>query len=567
MHRANTNHLPSVERPGFTPDTCARGHGDRGDIVIVGAGLAGLFTALKLPPRPVTVIAAAPMGEGASSAWAQGGIAAAVGEGDTPKAHARDTIEAGAGLVDATVAEAVANQAPQRIRDLLAFGVPFDKDLAGEFMLSKEAAHSAARVVRVSGDQAGGAIMQALIAEVRRTRSVRVLEGFSARDLVMEDGRVRGVRLVRLPRLGNGHYDLIPARAVILATGGVGGLYRVMTNPPHARGEGIGMAARAGAVIADAEFVQFHPTALDVPADPSPLITEALRGEGATLINRDGKRFMTALHPDAELAPRDIVARGVFEEIAAGRGAYLDCRKAIGSHFAERFPTVHASCRAAGLDPETDILSVAPAAHYHMGGIATDLNGRSTVPGVWALGEVASTGLHGANRLASNSLLEAIVMGARIARDVAGCIPAEDHMHATLEPRIARPGLPAGERKQLIDRLRDIMSRHVGVIRDATGLARAHAEIADLHAKVADSDSGLTNITVAAAMIAHAAAERRESRGAHARSDFPDSNPQSAIRAGFTLTDLDLAVEATAPTAGMTARGHNTGLEHVRVDA
>ncbi len=296
--------------------------------------------------------------------------------------------------------------------------MPFDREADGSFALSQEAAHSRRRVVHVSGDRTGAAILDALIAKVRATPSIRVLEGYEADDLIVVDGRVEGVRLVRTGAAGKEVYEYFPACAVVLATGGIGGLYAVTTNPPYARGESIAMAARAGAMIADAEFVQFHPTAIDVGLDPAPLATEALRGEGATLVNACGERFMTTLDPRAELAPRDVVARAVFTEIAAGRGAFLDCRTAIGDRFASAFPTVFALCRKAGVDPARELIPVAPAAHYHMGGIATDARGRSSVPGLWAVGEVASTGLHGANRLASNSLLEAVVFAARAAQDI-----------------------------------------------------------------------------------------------------------------------------------------------------
>ena len=376
-----------------------------GPIVIVGAGLAGLYTALKLAPLPVTVIAAAPMGEGASSIWAQGGVAAAVGEGDTAEAHAADTIAAGAGIVDTDIALTIASEGRARILDLSDYGVPFDRGNGGAYVLSREAAHNANRVVRVSGDRAGFAIMQALIARVRATPSIRLLEGYAAVGLVMADGRISGVQLVKSKHGHELGIKTLDAGAVVLATGGVGSLYAVTTNPTLARGEAIAFAARAGAVIADAEFVQFHPTALDVGIDPAPLATEALRGEGATLVNRMGERFMLAIDPRAELSPRDIVARGVFAEIKAGRGAYLDCRTEPGARLAEAFPTVYAFCKEAGLDPTHDLLPVAPAAHYHMGGVATDVNGRTSVAGLWAAGEVASTGLHGANRLASNFMV------------------------------------------------------------------------------------------------------------------------------------------------------------------
>ena len=510
-----------------------------GDIVVIGAGLAGLFTALRLAPRPVTVIAAAPLGQGASSAWAQGGIAAAVGEGDSPEAHAADTIAAGAGIVDPMIARLVTAEAPDRIRDLLAYGVPFDRDLGGHFVLSREAAHSAKRIVRVSGDRAGAAIMQALISAVRQTPSIRVLEGYEAEDLIVAAGRVTGVRLIHSPERGNGTYELLPASAVVLATGGVGGLFAVTTNPAYARGEAIAFAARAGAAIADAEFVQFHPTALDVGVDPAPLATEALRGEGATLVDAEGKRFMTAIHPDAELAPRDVVARGVFEQIAKGRGAFLDCRTAIGARFATAFPTVHAHALAAGLDPEHDLIPVAPAAHYHMGGVATDTRGRTTVEGLWAVGEVASTGLHGANRLASNSLLEAVVFGARVADDIemlaSHAPPAERAQLRRVEG--VRASDPA-HRALEIARIRRLMSEHVGVVRTARGLATALTALAEIE-READGDTVLTNMALAARFITVAALARRESRGGHYRADYPTSDAAQAHRSHLTLEQVE----------------------------
>jgi L-aspartate oxidase len=384
-------------------------------ILIVGGGLAGLFTALKLSPRPCIVLSPRPLGEGASSSWAQGGIAAAMSEGDSAEAHAADTLAAGAGIVNEAIATLVATEAAARVHDLLEYGVPFDRDLAGKLVQSREAAHSVHRVVRVRGDMAGAKIMEALIAAVRATPSITVHEGVVAEELLMAGGQVCGI-LARGQMGAARGPTAFPAAATVLATGGVGHLYAVTTNPSEAKGVGLAMAARAGATIADAEFVQFHPTALDIGADPAPLATEALRGEGAWLVNGKGERFMPAIHPDAELAPRDIVARGVFAEIAAGRGAFLECRTAIGAAFPERFPTVTAACRAAGIDPVTDLIPVAPAEHYHMGGVATDAEGRTTLPGLWAAGEVACTGLHGANRLASNSLLEAVVFGARIAQ-------------------------------------------------------------------------------------------------------------------------------------------------------
>jgi L-aspartate oxidase len=499
------------------------------NVLIVGGGLAGLFCALKLAPRPVTVISAAPLGQGASTAWAQGGIAAAVAEGDSPEAHAADTIAAGAGLVDATIALGLAREAGSRIHDLLNYGVPFDRDLEGRLAVGREAAHSARRIVHVRGDMAGQAIISALIEAARATPSIRVIEGYVAETLLIEDGAVMGLQ-IRDAGDVTARPLALPCRAVVVATGGIGHLYAVTTNPAEASGLGLAIAARAGAVIADPEFVQFHPTAIMAGRDPAPLATEALRGEGATLINSKGERFMQALHPQAELAPRDIVARGVFAEIAAGRGAYLDARAALGARFAEKFPTVYASCMAAGLDPARQPIPVAPAAHYHMGGIAVDERGRTSLQGLWAGGEVSSTGAHGANRLASNSLLEAVVYAARIAEDIAGSLIAAP---ANLPAALVVPrnrAMPAHAEKTL----RAMMTSRVGVIRDGDGLAEAVRAFGRI-----ERDSGniaLRNMATSALLVAASAWTRHESRGAHYRIDHPAEKPALAHRTMTTLT-------------------------------
>jgi L-aspartate oxidase len=508
------------------------------DVVIVGGGLAGLYCALKLSPRPVTIVTAAPIGEGASSAWAQGGIAAAVTQEDTPEAHARDTVAAGAGLVDEGVALAMAREAPARVAELLAYGVPFDKDLEGHLLVSREAAHSARRIVSVKGDMAGRAIMAALVAAVRKTPSIRLLEGFWAEDLVSGGGGVSGIRA---RAVDSSRLATIAGRAVVLATGGVGHLYVVTTNPREAQGQGLALAARAGAVLADTEFVQFHPTAIAIGHDPAPLATEALRGEGAILVNRAGERFMQRLHPAAELAPRDVVARGVFAEIMAGRGAFLDARQAVGRAFAERFPTVHASCMEAGTDPARDPIPIAPAAHYHMGGIAVDARGRSSLDGLWAAGEVASTGAHGANRLASNSLLEAVVFASRIAEDVEALPPRQAPTRPDLIEIAARP-VPASPARET--ELRLLMSVHVGVIRNEAGLAHALHEM--LRIERESASPALRNMAIAALVIAAAAWRRRESRGAHYRSDHPAIDQAQGRRSFLTLEQARaLALTAT----------------------
>jgi L-aspartate oxidase len=496
-------------------------------VVIVGGGLTGLFCALKLAPRPVTLIAVAPLGEGASTAWAQGGIAAVVGAGDSAEAHAADTIAVGGGIVDEAAAFGIAREAPARICDLLGYGVPFDRDLEGKLAVAQEAAHSARRIVHVRGDMAGRAIIAALTAAVRRTPSIHVVEGYTAEALLTEDNAVRGLQL-RNASEATARPVIIACRAVVLATGGIGHLYAVTTNPKEAGGQGLAIAARAGAVIADPEFVQFHPTAIMAGRDPAPLATEALRGEGATLINGHGERFMAARHPLAELAPRDIVARGVFAEIAAGRGAFLDARAALGARFAEHFPAVHASCLAAGIDPAKQPIPVAPAAHYHMGGVAVDAWGRSSIDGLWAGGEVSSTGAHGANRLASNSLLEAVVYAARIADDIAGgAIAASDGVPEAPVPHSAAAHAHAEKT------LRMMMTSHVGVIRDGDHLAEAVRTFAAL-----ERDAGsfaLHNMATSALLVAASAWVRRESRGAHCRSDHAGENTALAHRTMTTL--------------------------------
>lgn len=502
--------------------------------LILGAGIAGLFTALKLAPMPSIVLAGTRPGVSGSSAWAQGGIAAAMGEGDSPQSHARDTMIAGAGLCEAGIVDLVTREAPARIHDLLALGTPFDRASDGALALGREAAHSRPRIVHVRGDGAGAAISATLAARAGEKDCITLLEGCHAIELALEGGRVTGL-FARSGLGSDARLILFRARAVVLATGGLGALYGVTTNPPEARGEGLGMAARAGAVIADPEFVQFHPTAIAVGRDPAPLATEALRGEGAILVNARGERFMTAQHADAELAPRDIVARAIHRQIQAGQNVFLDCRQAIGAAFAHRFPTVHAACAAAGIDPATQLVPVAPAAHYHMGGIAVDVHGRTSLPGLWAVGECAATGLHGANRLASNSLLEGLVFGARVADDIRGGLmagPVRGVLPAL--PRFASPAPPHV--------LRQAMSRLVALERDDAGLREGLAIITRLER--AATEPALQNMLATAKLVTAAALARTESRGGHWRGDYPATDAK-ARRTFLTLADAD-RIAATA---------------------
>lgn len=485
---------------------------DDGRILIVGAGLAGLFLALRLAPRPCTIISPAPLGQAASSAWAQGGLAAALDPKDSPEKHAADTVAAGSGLVNPIIARMIAEEGAARVRDLIALGVPFDRTPDGKLALSLEAAHSMPRVARVAGDLAGKAIMGALTAAVRAASHINLIEHAKAVGLLQDDnGRIAGAIL----KDRRGRVSTFTSPETVLCTGGSGGLFAITTNPAQARGDALAMAYQAGGVIADPEFVQFHPTAMDVGLDPSPLATEALRGEGATLIGTDGAGFMHNYHHDAELAPRDEVARAIHSERAAGRGAFLDTRAAIGDHIQDHFPTVFAACMAAGIDPRISPIPVAPAMHYHMGGILSDTWGRSTLRGLSVCGECASTGAHGANRLASNSLLEAVVMAARI---------ADRLRDDTLKTASASQGeVPADLPDETLQTLRDGMAAKCGVVRDASGLESLIESIDQMQ-----DERGHARALVAARMIASAALSRNESRGGHFRSDFPETKTEVA---------------------------------------
>ena len=515
--------------------------------VIIGAGLAGLATALHLAPQRCVLLTAGTLQAETlwrepASGWAQGGIAAAVSPADEPCRHAGDTIAAGAGLCDPDVVAQITAAAPSAIEWLVNQGVPFDREPDGALALGLEGAHGMRRIVHACGDSTGAEVMRTLAAVAARTPSISVLERARATRIVMVDGAVAGVEIechgVRL---------VLPTARVVLATGGVGGLFARTTNPLGSYGQGLVLAARAGARLRDLEMVQFHPTAFDLGGlDPMPLISEAVRGEGALLVTADGRPVL-----DNPLAARDVVARAVFASLQRGEQVFLDARDAIGAEFPDHFPTVTAKCRAAGVDPVTQLIPVSPAAHYHMGGVLTDATGRTTAPGLWAVGEVASTGLHGANRLASNSLLEAVVMGTLAAHDIAGA--PESGIGGAASPLTAIAALPDGGRQlkgtdRPEARLRRDMFAVVGVARDGATLGPLVARLQDevvarRHAGSGDAFEAVPIATLAALAIAWSALRREESRGAHTRTDFPA--PGIAAHQTLVLEDLLLTETLT----------------------
>lgn len=505
-------------------------------VIVVGAGLAGLSVALRLAPQPCVVLSPTRLGLGAASAWAQGGLAAALGADDSPALHAQDTIAAGAGLCDPAVVRSVTAAAPEAVRWLQTLGARFDGD-EGRLDLGLEGGHRRRRVVHAAGDGSGVEILRAVLDAVARTPSITVHEDTRVVELDLSpDGAVRGV-LTRGPR----GTDLLRSARVVLATGGSGGLWGCTTNPLTATGSGLALAARAGAALRDLEMVQLHPTALDVGVDPAPLVSEAVRGAGAVLVTGSGERLLSG---DGDLAPRDVVARAVDAELRRGGRVLLDATGGV----AAGFPALVAACRRAGLDPDREPVPVRPAAHYHCGGVLVDDRGRTTVPGLWAVGEVASTGLHGANRLASSSLLEAVVCGGLVAADL-----AEDDEHAARSVAPGRGTAPAPTRPlpaRAPRWLRTLMDRHLGVVRDGPGLALATGTLQRRLDRV--GLDGLDDPSLVALLVARSACAREESRGGHLRRDRPGTD----AHARHTFIDREELVAPTATTVAppMTAR-------------
>uniref|UniRef100_UPI003FA366E2 L-aspartate oxidase n=1 Tax=Streptomyces luteogriseus TaxID=68233 RepID=UPI003FA366E2 len=536
------------------------------DVVVVGSGVAGLTAALRCEAAGLrTVVVTKARLDDGSTRWAQGGIAAALGEGDTPEQHLDDTLVAGAGVCDEDAVRLLVTEGPDAVRRLIETGARFDASSEGELELTREGGHHRRRIAHAGGDATGAEISRALV-EAVRARGMRTVENALVLDLLTDaEGRTAGVTL---HVMGEGQHDgvgAVHAPAVVLATGGMGQVFSATTNPSVSTGDGVALALRAGAEVSDLEFVQFHPTVLFLGPDAEgqqPLVSEAVRGEGAHLIDADGERFMVGQHELAELAPRDIVAKGITRRMLEqdAEHMYLDARHFGAEMWEHRFPTILAACRAHGIDPVTDPIPVAPAAHYASGGVRTDSHGRTTVPGLYACGEVACTGVHGANRLASNSLLEGLVYAERIAADIAA-----NGVHARVPQPVPHPETPEHplQTPQARFTIQRIMTGGAGVLRSAGSLAKAADQLQRLHtdAREALAENGetaeagvdtweATNLLCVARVLVAAALLREETRGCHWREDRPERD-DAAWRRHIVVTlnpDRTLAVHTTDTT-------------------
>ena len=537
------------------------------DVIVVGSGIAGLSAALELRSKVdrVLVVTKGQLSSG-STVWAQGGIAAALDPEDTPEEHLQDTLVAGVGLCSEDAVRALVTEGPDRVRELVARGANFDTAPNGDINLTREGGHHRDRIAHAGGDATGAEISRALVAQldaIRNDPGIEVIENAMVVDLLTAapdaDGRPGKVCGVTLHVIGEGTRDGVGAalaKAVIVATGGIGQVFRSSTNPASATGDGIATAIRAGAAVADIEFVQFHPTVLwegSGARGQLPLISEAVRGEGAYLLNADGERFMVGRHELAELAPRDVVSRNIVAQMKedGAENVFLDCRHLGREFLRERFPTIWARLEERGIDMGRDLIPVAPAQHFHSGGILTDLNGRSTQQGLYAIGEAACTGVHGANRLASNSLLEGLVFAKRAATDAAGLVA--DGVLTQAEP-VDRPGptslVPATMRRKIQATAHD----GAGPIREMEGLATAVSRLASIRSRFHTTEPGAvmpqvaewetSNVLATASILASAALTRTETRGGHVRSDYPLTDDRWKVRLVATF-DPDGGLQLT----------------------
>jgi L-aspartate oxidase len=493
------------------------------DVIVIGSGIAGLYTALKAAEtQRVMMIAKKSLLE-SNTRYAQGGIAAVISDEDSPLYHRQDTLIAGAGLCSSEAVDVLVHEGPNGVRELIRFGTQFDREDGGEYALTMEGAHSQRRILHAQGDATGAEIVRALVEETRRNERIEVWDDHFCLDIITDDGVCCGV-VVQRP---SGELVFVSAKATVLCTGGAGQLYRYTTNPDIATGDGIAMAFRAGAYIQDVEFVQFHPTALTYPGAPRFLISEAVRGEGAVLRNIRGERFMERYHPQLELAPRDVVARAIVSEIDKTKSTfvYLDLTHESQETVKVRFPTIYEFCLRYGLDLSSDWIPVAPAAHYMMGGVRTDLNGETNVKRLFACGEVSSTGVHGANRLASNSLSEAIVFGRRIVDRIQALEPLGYDPSFYVELGRTEPAIQPVIEKRL--KLQKLMLRYAGLMRNEKGLKKGLEELRKqssvFYAKLAGREQyEFANLLTLGLLTLLSALRREESRGAHYREDFPE---------------------------------------------